>query len=132
VVEGISKANLPACILAAGETTVEVTGRGRGGRNQEVALGAAVGLAGCSGVLVAPIGTDGVDGPTDAAGAMADGETVSRARTAGFDVEASLRDNDAYPLLDALGDLIRTGPTGTNVADLMVVLVSDGYRRRSP
>jgi glycerate 2-kinase len=132
VVEGVSKANLPACILASGETTVEVRGRGRGGRNQEVALGAAVGLDGCPGVLVASLGTDGVDGPTDAAGAIADGETVSRARAAGLDVEASLRANDAYPLLDALGDLIRTGPTGTNVADLMVVLVSDGYRRRSP
>lgn len=114
----------PACLLAAGETTVQVRGPGKGGRNQEVALGAALGLDGREGILVASLGTDGVDGPTDAAGALADGSTVTRARAVGLEVADALERNDAYPLLDALGDLIRTGPTGTNVADLMLVLVA--------
>jgi len=113
----------PACLLAAGETTVTVRGGGRGGRNQEVALGAALALAGMDGVLVAAYGTDGVDGPTDAAGAMAVGDTVKRARVLGRDPAAALADNDAYPFFEALGDLIRTGPTGTNVMDLVLVLV---------
>jgi hydroxypyruvate reductase len=111
------------CVVAAGETTVRVTGSGRGGRNQEVALGAALELERLEGVLVASLGTDGRDGPTDAAGAWADGRTVERAREAGFDVRSALEDNDAYPLLDALGDLIFTGSTGTNVTDLALVLV---------
>jgi glycerate 2-kinase len=111
------------CVVAGGETTVRVTGSGRGGRNQEVVLGAALELEGLEGVLVASLGTDGRDGPTDAAGAWADGRTVERARAAGFDIGRALTDNDAYPLLDALGDLIVTGPTGTNVTDLALVLV---------
>lgn len=114
----------PACLLAAGETTVTVRGAGRGGRNQEVALGAALALEGCDGVLVAALGTDGIDGPTDAAGALATGETVARARALGRDAAAALAANDAYPFFDALGDLIRTGPTGTNVMDLVLVLVN--------
>ncbi|HSG48441.1 MAG TPA: DUF4147 domain-containing protein, partial [Longimicrobiales bacterium] len=124
VLDGLSPPPPPACLLAAGETTVHVTGPGKGGRNQEVALGAATALDGRPGVLVASLGTDGIDGPTDAAGAMADGTTVARARGAGLDPWAALDANDAYPLLDALGDLIRTGPTGTNVADLMLVMVA--------
>ncbi|HSG48305.1 MAG TPA: MOFRL family protein, partial [Longimicrobiales bacterium] len=123
ILDGLAPPAPPACLLAAGETTVRVTGPGKGGRNQEVALGAATALEGRSGVLVAALGTDGVDGPTDAAGALADGSTVARSRDAGLDPWAALDANDAYPLLDALGDLIRTGPTGTNVADLMLVLV---------
>ncbi len=117
------EADRPCCLVAAGETTVTVEGGGRGGRNQELALGAALTLAGSRQVLVASMGTDGVDGPTDAAGALADGESVSRAEPLGVDLAASLADNDAYTAFLALDDLIRTGPTGTNVMDLMLVLV---------
>jgi len=120
-----------ACVIAGGETTVAVVGNGKGGRNQELTLGAAIALdellgEGSKGanerVLVASAGTDGIDGPTDAAGAVADGETVTRALQSGFDPARSLADNDAYPLFRTLGDLIETGPTGTNVMDLAVVL----------
>ena len=112
----------PACVVCAGETTVTVTGLGRGGRNQELALAAAAALDGVPHVLVVGFATDGRDGPTDAAGAAVDGTTFARARDAGFDPVRHLRAHDAYPLLDAVGDLIRTGPTGTNVADLVLVL----------
>ena len=104
-----------------------VRGRGRGGRNQEVSLGAALALDGASGaegVLVASFGTDGVDGPTDAAGAVAAADTVVRARGLGLDAARALAENDAYPFFAALGDLVKTGPTGTNVMDVMFVLVS--------
>jgi len=130
--DGLSPPAPPACLLAAGETTVRVTGAGKGGRNQEVALGAALALDGRQGILVGSLGTDGVDGPTDAAGGVADGATLSRARQRGMEVGAALAANDAYPLLDALGDLVRTGPTGTNVADLMLVLVADPSTGDSP
>jgi glycerate 2-kinase len=109
----------PACLVWGGETTVTVRGQGRGGRNQELALAAALALDGLPGVLLVALGTDGTDGPTDAAGAVATGETVARARALGLDPAAYLADNDAYPFFDALDDLIRTGPTGTNVNDLM-------------
>ena len=112
----------PACLVAAGETTVTVTGGGSGGRNQELVLGAARALDGSDGVLLASAGTDGIDGPTDAAGAVADGATLRRAAELGLDAEAALADNDAYPFFQALGDLIVTGPTGTNVMDIQVVL----------
>lgn len=115
----------PACLVTAGETTVTVTGRGRGGRNQEVALGAALALAGCLDVLVASLGTDGVDGPTGAAGALADGETLHRARSLGLDARHALADNDSYPFFAALDDLIHTGPTGTNVMDLQLTLIAE-------
>ena len=114
----------PAALVAGGQTTVPVRGQGRGGRNQEVALGAALDLEGVPGVLVMSAGTDGVDGPTDAAGALATGSTVGRARSLGLDPARHLERNDAYPFFDALGDLVRTGPTGTNVMDLMIVLVA--------
>ena len=114
----------PIALLAAGETTVTLLGDGKGGRNQEVALGAALALKGVPGVLVMAAGTDGVDGPSDAAGAMATGSTLDRARAARLDAEDSLRRNDAYPFFAALDDLVHTGPTGTNVMDLMVVLVA--------
>lgn len=123
--DGLAPPTPPACLLAAGETTVRVTGAGKGGRNQEVALGAASFLEGRSGIVVASLGTDGIDGPTDAAGGMVDGATAARARATGREVEDALARNDAYPLLAATGDLIRTGPTGTNVADLMLVLVGE-------
>ncbi|HEX8393125.1 MAG TPA: glycerate kinase [Longimicrobium sp.] len=113
----------PIALLLGGETTVAVKGGGRGGRNQELALGAALELSGESGILVASAATDGVDGPTDAAGGFADGGTVARGEAAGLDADDALRRNDAYPFLRAAGDLIVTGPTGTNVNDIIVVLV---------
>ncbi len=113
----------PACLVLGGETTVTVRGPGRGGRNQEVALGAALALEGWEDVLVATLATDGTDGPTDAAGAFADGSTVARAHALGLDPAEYLARNDAYPFFAALGDLIITGPTGTNVSDLAFVLV---------
>lgn len=106
--------------VLAGETTVVVTGSGSGGRNQEAALAAALAISGTSRVFAA-FGTDGVDGPTDAAGAIVDGSTVERILAAGIDPVASLADNDSHPALDAAGALIRCGPTGTNVADLWLV-----------
>lgn len=114
----------PACLVAGGETTVTIRGTGRGGRNQELALAAARALHGIPGTLVVSFATDGTDGPTDAAGAVADGTTLSRARALGLDPAAHLANNDAYPFFDALGDLIRTGPTNTNVTDLMLILSS--------
>jgi hydroxypyruvate reductase len=113
----------PACLVAGGETTVTVRGAGRGGRNQELVLAAAIHLGGTEKVLVASMGSDGVDGPTDAAGAWADGETVERGTRLGLDASAALEANDAYSYFGALDDLIVTGPTGTNVMDLVLLLV---------
>ena len=107
-------------VIAGGETTVNVRGGGKGGRNQEFALAAAVELAGEGAMAVLAAGTDGIDGPTDAAGAYADGTTVARASSLGLDPGAHLENNDAYPFFEALGDLVITGPTGTNVADLVI------------
>jgi hydroxypyruvate reductase len=112
----------PACILSGGETTVTVTGSGKGGRNQEFALAAAIDIAGLNDALVLSAGTDGTDGPTDAAGAIATGDTVKRAAALGLDARKHLCTNDAYPFFDALCDLIRTGPTGTNVMDIHLLL----------
>jgi hydroxypyruvate reductase len=115
----------PLCVISSGETTVTVTGSGRGGRNQELALAAAESLAasGCSAAL-ASAGTDGVDGPTDAAGAIADSTTLARARAAQLSAPDTYLDaNDSYRFFAALGDLIQTGPTGTNVGDLQILLV---------
>lgn len=114
----------PACIIGGGETTVTLRGHGRGGRNQELALAAAVRLAGWDRVTLLSAGTDGTDGPTDAAGAVVDGSTVERARQRGFQAADHLDRNDAYPLLAGTGDLLVTGATGTNVMDLQLVLVS--------
>jgi glycerate 2-kinase len=108
----------------AGETTVEVLGAGRGGRNQELALAAALLLDGEPAVVVASLGTDGVDGPTDAAGGVADGTTVERGRRIGLNAAAALVANDSNTFLAAVGDLLITGPTGTNVGDLMVAFRS--------
>jgi hydroxypyruvate reductase len=119
----------PVCLVMGGETTVTVRGHGRGGRNQEVALGAAAALAGLAQTLVAAFGTDGVDGPTDAAGGVVDGTTLARARERGLDLEAALDDNDAYPFLEALEDLIVTGPTHTNVNDLWLGLIGPAHAR---
>lgn len=113
----------PACVISGGETTVTLRGQGRGGRNQEFALAAAIALEGLPGVLAFSAGTDGTDGPTDAAGAMADGATLARAAAAGLDARRALRENDSYPFFERLGDLVMTGPTGTNVMDVRLMLV---------
>lgn len=110
----------PTVLLAGGETTLAVRGNGRGGRNQELALVAALELEGAANVGLLSAGTDGTDGPTDAAGAFADGSTIDRAREAGMDAMDYLLRNDTYPFWQALGDLHRTGPTGTNVMDLVI------------
>jgi glycerate 2-kinase len=113
----------PACLVFGGETTVLVKGTGLGGRNQELALAASIKLAGQENVIVAALATDGNDGPNDATGALVDGSTVARARALGLDPEAYLANNDAYHFFDALGDLLITGPTNTNVNDLLFVFV---------
>jgi len=115
----------PACIVSTGETTVHVKGAGKGGRNQEFALAAAPQLTQLGApAVVASVGTDGIDGPTGAAGAIADTTTIARARAAGLAPDRFLSDNNAYAFFDALGDLINTGPTGTNVGDLQVILLA--------
>ncbi len=113
----------PACVISGGETTVTLRGKGKGGRNQEFALASALGIQGLENVVILSGGTDGTDGPTDAAGALADGATVHRGREAGMEAEAHLAHNNAYPFFQALGDLLMTGPTFTNVMDLRLVLV---------
>lgn len=120
----------PACLVAGGETTVTVRGQGKGGRCQEFALAAAAAIRGRPRTVVAAFGTDGTDGPTDAAGAVADGTTIDRAQAAGFNPARALDANDAYPLFSAVGDLLVTGPTNTNVNDLYVALVGAPRRRR--
>lgn len=112
----------PACVLSGGETTVTIQGDGLGGRNQEFVLAAAIEIAGMDNVVCFSAGTDGTDGPTDAAGAIADGATVSRARALSLDPQRALRNNDSYHFFDPLGDLLRTGPTNTNVMDLRILL----------
>jgi glycerate 2-kinase len=111
----------PCALIAGGETTVTVRGSGRGGRNQELCLSAATALHGLQDVLLASVGTDGNDGPTDAAGAIVDGTTLERAATLGLDPARYLADNNSYAFFDRLGDLIRTGPTNTNVNDLILL-----------
>jgi glycerate 2-kinase len=113
---------LPLCILSGGETTVTVHGHGKGGRNQEFALAAALDISGLDGVLFLSVGTDGTDGPTDAAGAIATGDTLDRARAAGLNAGDHLQRNDSYPFFETLGDLVKTGPTGTNVMDIQIML----------
>ena len=109
--------------IAGSETVVHLTGNGLGGRNQELALAAAPALAGLEHCCVFSVGSDGTDGPTDAAGGYVDGQTDAALRTAGWDVFAALQNNDAYHALQAIGGLIITGPTGTNVNDVSVALV---------
>jgi len=109
----------PACVISGGETTVTLKGRGKGGRNQEFALAAAIDLAGLENALIFSAGTDGTDGPTDAAGAIADGETTARAKR---DAAKALDENDSYEYFRGIEDLVITGPTGTNVMDLHLVM----------
>ena len=113
----------PACVISGGETTVTVRGDGRGGRNQELALALAPLLRDMGGTVAAlSAGTDGVDGPTDAAGAYVDGTTLTRAAAAGLDPAGALDHNNSHEFFDRLGDLLRTGPTGANVGDLQIVI----------
>ena len=112
----------PCCVVAGGETTVTVTGKGTGGRAQEFAAAAALEIAGLDKVWVVAIGTDGTDGPTDAAGAVIDGKTVARAQRLSVDLEGALKRHNTYPALKRLHQLIITGPTGTNVNDLYLLL----------
>ncbi len=121
--EDIGPSARPTCFVAGGEATVTVRGNGTGGRNQEAALAAARVIAGQRNVAIATFATDGVDGPTGAAGALATGDTVGRARALGLEPRRYLEDNDTYSFFAALDDLIVTGPTGTNVNDLMFGLV---------
>jgi glycerate 2-kinase len=114
--------DVPTCVISSGETTVHVVGEGRGGRNQEFALALAAPLAALGAGVVASAGTDGIDGPTDAAGAVVDFTSLERARQLGIDAAAHLDDNNSYAFFAALDDLIVSGPTGTNVGDLQVAI----------
>ena len=118
-----AKDKKPLCFIAGGETVVHLTGKGKGGRNQELALSAAPGIAGLTNACVFSVGSDGTDGPTDAAGGYVDGETMNRLKEKGLDVFSVLQNNDAYTALEAAGGLIITGPTGTNVNDVTVALL---------
>ncbi len=113
----------PACVISGGETTVTIRGTGLGGRNQEFALAAALDIAGLENVAVLSAGTDGTDGPTDAAGAIANGSTIARAVACGLDAGTHLANHDSYHFFERLGDLVKTGPTGTNVADVRIMLL---------
>jgi hydroxypyruvate reductase len=114
----------PACMISAGETTVTIKGSGLGGRNQEFALAAAVEIDGLDRVAVLSGGTDGTDGPTDAAGAYADGSTLARGRDLQLNATEYLANNDSYHYFEAVGGLLKTGPTRTNVMDVRLVLVA--------
>jgi hydroxypyruvate reductase len=125
VVAKAASTGRPACVVSSGETTVRVAGDGKGGRNQEFALACADALAAIGGTAVmTSVGTDGIDGPTDAAGALVDSTTLERARAARLQPQAFLERNDSYQFFQALGDLVQTGPTGTNVGDLQVILLA--------
>ncbi len=112
----------PCALLAGGETIVRLKGKGKGGRNQELALSAAFGIKGLAETVVLSVGSDGTDGPTDAAGGVVDGTTIKALAEQGLDAEAFLADNDSYHALEACNGLVRTGPTGTNVNDLTMLL----------
>ena len=116
-------AKSPCALIAGGETVVHLTGKGMGGRNQELALSAAEGISGLDGVVVASLGSDGTDGPTDAAGGIVDGKTAGILKEKGISIPEVLRNNDAYNALKQADALLMTGPTGTNVNDVSVVLI---------
>jgi glycerate 2-kinase len=113
----------PACLVSGGETTVKIRGRGLGGRNQEFVLVGATKIAGMKNMVMLSAGTDGTDGPTDAAGAICDGKTIERALQKGLDPKQYLNNNDSYHFFQKLGDLLKTGPTNTNVMDIHLILV---------
>ena len=118
----LSKRQRPFCLIAGGETTVTLKGNGKGGRNQELALAAVNELRDLEHVMLISLATDGEDGPTDAAGAVVTGDSCKRAESLGFDTADYLSRNDAYHFFDGVGDLIRTGPSGTNVNDLVFLI----------
>ncbi|MCF7853195.1 MAG: DUF4147 domain-containing protein [Candidatus Pacebacteria bacterium] len=129
-IEKIRGSGERTCMISGGETTVSLGEHyGKGGRNQELALAAALEISGQPGLTVLSAGTDGTDGPTDAAGAMVDGKTVSRACDAGLNPETALLEHDAYPFFASLNDLVITGPTKTNVMDLQIILGGFGLGR---
>ncbi len=113
----------PACVISGGETTVTIRGKGKGGRNQEFVLAAAIDIADLPGTVILSGGTDGTDGPTDAAGAIADGSTIERAKKKQLDAFSFLQNNDSYHFFEKIEDLLITGPTNTNVMDLRLVIV---------
>ncbi|MDR2657534.1 MAG: glycerate kinase, partial [Oscillospiraceae bacterium] len=113
----------PCAVILGGETVVRVHGSGLGGRNQELALAASKGIDGLPGTVLFSVGSDGTDGPTDAAGGIVTGEFARQCREASVSIDAYLSDNDAYHILQRMGGLITTGPTGTNVNDLTVLLI---------
>jgi glycerate-2-kinase len=113
----------PLCLISGGETTVKVTGRGRGGRNMELALAFAIEARGIKGITLLSAGTDGTDGPTDSAGAFADGEIFQKARDMGINPSGYLEDNNSYEFFERAGGLFKTGPTGTNVMDVQIMIV---------
>jgi len=114
---------VPACIISGGETTVTIRGDGLGGRNQEFVLAAAMDIQGMENVVILSAGTDGTDGPTDAAGAIADGKTIERANQLNLDTLKFLQNNDSYHYFEKSNDLIKTGPTNTNVMDIRIMLI---------
>jgi glycerate 2-kinase len=122
--QSVSPSDLPRpfCLISGGETTVTVKGTGLGGRNMELALAFAQEIEGMSGITFLSAGTDGTDGPTDAAGAVVDGHTAGRARDLGLDAKAYLDDNDSYTFFQKTGNLLMTGPTGTNVMDIQIII----------
>jgi len=121
---GEGKVKRPLCLISGGETVVTVTGNGCGGRNTELALAYAMEIAGKQGITFLSAGTDGTDGPTDAAGAFVDGQTIARAKARGLDPVKYLQNNDSYTFFKALDDLFITGPTGTNVMDIQITLIA--------
>ncbi|MFH0814224.1 MAG: MOFRL family protein [Pseudomonadota bacterium] len=114
----------PICLISGGETTVTVKGSGLGGRNMELALSFALAIRDIPGITLLSAGTDGTDGPTDAAGAIVDGETVTKAEAKGLNPEEYLTTNDSYNFFKNLGELFITGPTGTNVMDVQIIIVA--------
>jgi len=125
VLKSHASSDKPLAFLAGGETVVRLTGKGKGGRNQEIAMGAAEILAGMHHAALVSAGSDGTDGPTDAAGGYVDGDSFDELRAAGYVPSKVLADNDAYHALKAIGGLIMTGPTGTNVNDITVALLDN-------
>ena len=122
---GNSSFKTPCAIIAGGETVVKIRGNGKGGRNQELALSCAQGIEGLEGTVFFSVGSDGTDGPTDAAGGIVDGDTATKLREKDIPLEVYLDNNDSYHGLDSVGALVKTGPTGTNVNDFMVLLVNE-------
>ena len=122
--KGISKGE-KRCYLSGGETTVRVEGKGKGGRNMELALEFARLIEGRGGITLLSAGTDGTDGPTDAAGALVDGNSVSMAMRDGYDSDSYLKNNDSYNFFKNAGGLIKTGPTGTNVMDIQILILEN-------